>query len=67
MKIEYKEKSDVYVQTLPISKVHKISDTHVQIYYDRADIELIVDSHQTTVMFENVDSDLKSLKERDCF
>lgn len=67
MKIEYKEKSDVYVQTLPTSKIHKISDTHVQIYYDRADIEKIVESHETTVMLERVDGDLLRVKEQECF
>lgn len=46
--IEYKPKTQVYVQTIQASKIHKLNSNLVQIFYDPKDIELIVDSYNVT-------------------
>tara|TARA_X000001382_G_scaffold5176_1_gene4447 strand:+ start:653 stop:856 length:204 start_codon:yes stop_codon:yes gene_type:complete len=67
MDIEYKEKTDVYVETIRLSKIHKISDTHAHIFRDRNDIEKLCECHDTTLMLERVDGDTERAKEADCF
>ena len=41
MEVIYKNKSEVYVVTLPMTKIHKIADDHVQIYLDDHDADKI--------------------------
>ena len=37
MKLDYNQKQDVTVLTIRNSKIHKISETHSQIYFDNND------------------------------
>ena len=70
MDIVYKDKSDVYVITLPSGKIHPRPDGKVEIYLDRYDASLIHESHQTTLDLEcghMIDKERLAHKERSPF
>jgi hypothetical protein len=57
MEVIYKYKSEVYVLTLPMTKIHKVEGDHVQIYLDDHEADQI---SQARAVAEMGDSEMRA-------